>query len=158
MDMIDLHMFDYRGQRCGRGKWIHQFEGVTSIIFAVDLSSYCQGDRMIDTLDLFAVVVNSGWFTRSSIILLFSNLHRFKERLATHTLNKCFPDYSGKNDVDSAVKHIIWRFNQVGQAHQAVYAAISDPTDVSPIVRLMSTVIKETAIENSMRDSGILTG
>lgn len=33
-------MFDVGGQRSERKKWIHCFEGVTSIIFCVALSAY----------------------------------------------------------------------------------------------------------------------
>lgn len=33
-------MFDVGGQRSERKKWIHCFEGVTSIIFCVALSDY----------------------------------------------------------------------------------------------------------------------
>ena len=35
-------MFDVGGQRSERKKWIHCFENVTSIIFCVALSGYCQ--------------------------------------------------------------------------------------------------------------------
>lgn len=39
---IRIHMFDVGGQRSERKKWIHCFEGVTSIIFCTALSEYDQ--------------------------------------------------------------------------------------------------------------------
>ena len=37
-----IHMFDVGGQRSERKKWIHCFEGVTSIIFCTAISEYDQ--------------------------------------------------------------------------------------------------------------------
>jgi hypothetical protein len=40
MACVFVRMFDVGGQRSERKKWIHCFEGVTSIIFIVALSEY----------------------------------------------------------------------------------------------------------------------
>ena len=39
---VRIHMFDVGGQRSERKKWIHCFEGVTSIIFCTAISEYDQ--------------------------------------------------------------------------------------------------------------------
>lgn len=42
MDMLSIKMFDVGGQRSERRKWIHCFDGVTSVIFTVALNEYDQ--------------------------------------------------------------------------------------------------------------------
>ena len=37
-----LHVIDVGGQRSERRKWIHCFEDVTTLLFLVSLSGYCQ--------------------------------------------------------------------------------------------------------------------
>ena len=143
-------MFDVGGQRSERKKWIHCFENVTSIIFCVALSEYdqvlleesnqvCDGpimsatfiggssakppiqNRMMESLVLFDSVVNSRWFSRTSIILFLNKVDLFKAKLGRSPLGNYFPDYSGGNDVNRAAKYLLWRFNQVNRAHLNLY-------------------------------------
>ena len=56
-------MFDVGGQRSERKKWIHCFEGVTSIIFCVALSDYdlvlAEDEEMVnDDDDLLSVYIS----------------------------------------------------------------------------------------------------
>lgn len=178
-------MFDVGGQRSERKKWIHCFENVTSIIFCVALSEYDQvlleessqvssgdfeadneqDDRMIDTfflqnrmmesLVLFDSVVNSRWFMRTSIILFLNKVDLFRAKLPKSPLSEYFPDYTGGNDVNRAAKYLLWRFNQVNRAHLNLYPHLTQATDTSNI-RLVFAAVKETILQNALRDSGIL--
>lgn len=65
---FDYRIFDVGGQRSERKKWIHCFEGVTTIIFVVALSSYDQGleedlesNQLEESLLLFDSICNSRW-------------------------------------------------------------------------------------------------
>ncbi|KAI9846617.1 MAG: Guanine nucleotide-binding protein alpha-2 subunit [Sclerophora amabilis] len=155
-------MFDVGGQRSERKKWIHCFENVTSIIFCVALSEYDQvlleesnQNRMMESLGLFESVVNSRWFMRTSIILFLNKVDLFKQKLGRSPLDNYFPDYSGGNDVNRAAKYLLWRFNQVNRAHLNLYPHLTQATDTSNI-RLVFAAVKETILQNALKDSGIL--
>ncbi|KAG9310578.1 G-protein alpha subunit-domain-containing protein [Chiua virens] len=86
------------GQRSERKKWIHCFEGVTSIIFCTALSEYDQvlleeknQNRMAESLILFESVINPRWFLRTSIILFLNKIDVFKTKLP----KMCFPTNRG---------------------------------------------------------------
>ncbi|KAI9816190.1 MAG: Guanine nucleotide-binding protein alpha-2 subunit [Pycnora praestabilis] len=162
MGQLSIHMFDVGGQRSERKKWIHCFENVTSIIFCVALSEYDQvlleesnQNRMMESLVLFDSVVNSRWFMRTSIILFLNKVDLFKQKLGRSPLGNYFPDYSGGNDVNRAAKYLLWRFNQVNRAHLNLYPHLTQATDTSNI-RLVFAAVKETILQNALRDSGIL--
>jgi len=99
-------MFDVGGQRSERKKWIHCFEAVTCIIFCVALSEYDQVllevnsvNRMEESLTLFGSIVNSSWFTRTSIVLFLNKIDIFKKKIMTVPLSKYYPDYEGSSPV-----------------------------------------------------------
>jgi guanine nucleotide-binding protein G(i) subunit alpha len=126
-------MFDVGGQRSERKKWIHCFEAVTCIIFCVALSEYDQVllevntmNRMEESLNLFASIVNSAWFTRTSIVLFLNKIDIFRKKLLTVPLERYYPDYegipqsykkmtSGGPDAGKAAKYILYRFSQMKQ-------------------------------------------
>lgn len=162
MGQLSIHMFDVGGQRSERKKWIHCFENVTSIIFCVALSEYDQvlleesnQNRMTESLMLFDSVVNSRWFMRTSIILFLNKVDIFKQKLSRSPLGNYFPDYSGGNDVNKAAKYLLWRFNQVNRAHLNLYPHLTQATDTQNI-RLVFAAVKETILNNALKDSGIL--
>lgn len=162
MGSLSIHMFDVGGQRSERKKWIHCFENVTSIIFCVGLSEYDQNlleesnqNRMMESLILFDSVVNSRWFMRTSIILFLNKVDLFRAKLARSPLSNWFPDYSGGNDINRASKYLLWRFNQVNRAHLNLYPHLTQATDTSNI-RLVFAAVKETILQNALKDSGIL--
>ncbi|KAH8597280.1 G protein alpha subunit [Bisporella sp. PMI_857] len=162
MGSLSIHMFDVGGQRSERKKWIHCFENVTSIIFCVALSEYDQvlleesnQNRMMESLVLFDSVVNSRWFMRTSIILFLNKVDLFRSKLGRSPLSNYFPDYSGGNDINRASKYLLWRFNQVNRAHLNLYPHLTQATDTSNI-RLVFAAVKETILQNALRDSGIL--
>src|SRR5438045_1806222 len=95
-------MFDVGGQRSERKKWIHCFEAVTCIIFCVALSEYDKVllevntmNRMEESLHLFGSIVNSAWFTRTSIVLFLNKIDIFRKKLLTVPLERYYPDYEG---------------------------------------------------------------
>ncbi|RIB12028.1 guanine nucleotide binding protein, alpha subunit [Gigaspora rosea] len=159
---LSIHMFDVGGQRSERKKWIHCFEAVTSIIFCVALSEYDQvlleegsQNRMQESLILFESVINSRWFLRTSIILFLNKIDLFKLKVPRVPLKDYFPEYLGGSDVKKAAKYILWRFTQTNRARLNIYPHITQATDTSNI-RLVFSAVKETILQNALRDSGIL--
>ena len=128
MGALSIHMFDVGGHLSERKKWVHCFENVTSIIYCVALNEYDQvlseesnKNRTMESLVLFDRIVNSRWFTRTSIIFFLNKVDLFRAKLSRSPLSNYFPDYSGGNDVNRAAKYFLWRFNQVNRAHLSVY-------------------------------------
>nr|BAC20192.1 G protein alpha subunit [Helicobasidium mompa]BAC20193.1 G protein alpha subunit [Helicobasidium mompa] len=159
---LSIHMFDVGGQRSERKKWIHCFEAVTSIIFCVALSEYDQvlleesnQNRMAESLVLFESVINSRWFLRTSIILFLNKIDLFKAKLPKVPLERYFAEYTGGDDVNKAAKYILWRFTQLNRARLSIYPHLTQATDTSNI-RLVFAAVKETILQNALRDSGIL--
>jgi guanine nucleotide-binding protein subunit alpha len=162
MGQLQIHMFDVGGQRSERKKWIHCFESVTSIIFCTALSEYDQvlleeknQNRMAESLVLFESVINSRWFLRTSIILFLNKTDVFKAKLPKVPLERYFPEYSGGPDINKAAKYILWRFMQTNRARLSVYPHLTQATDTSNI-RLVFLAVKETILQNALKDSGIL--
>ncbi|GFZ46941.1 Guanine nucleotide-binding protein subunit alpha [Saitozyma sp. JCM 24511] len=162
MGQLSIHMFDVGGQRSERKKWIHCFEAVTSIIFCVALSEYDQvlleengQNRMQESLVLFESVINSRWFLRTSVILFLNKIDVFKQKLPKVPLVHYFPEYTGGADINKAAKYILWRFTQTNRARLSIYPHLTQATDTSNI-RLVFAAVKETILQNALRDSGIL--
>src|SRR5579859_8195543 len=142
-------MFDVGGQRSERKKWIHCFEAVTCIIFCVALSEYDQVllevnsiNRMEESLTLFGSIVNSAWFTRTSIVLFLNKIDIFRRKLLTVPLERYYPDYEGiplfliasvnigGPDPGKAAKYILYRFSQMKQrSDMMVYPQYSFPLE-----------------------------
>ncbi|KAI8966921.1 heterotrimeric G-protein alpha subunit, GPA3-like protein [Mycotypha africana] len=157
-----IHMFDVGGQRSERKKWIHCFESVKSIIFCVSLSEYDQvlleesrQNRMMESLVLFESVVNSRWFSRTTIILFLNKIDVFRKKIKKSPLERYFPDYGGGDDLNKAAKYILWRFNQTNRAKLCIYPHLTQATDTSNIAHVFNA-IKDTIIQNHLKDSGIL--
>ncbi|KAG8955102.1 Guanine nucleotide-binding protein alpha-2 subunit [Tulasnella sp. 424] len=143
---------------------IHMFDvgAVTSIIFCVALSEYDQvlleekeKNRMAESLVLFESVINSRWFLRTSIILFLNKIDVFKAKLPKVPLERYFPEYTGGPDINKAAKYILWRFTQANRARLSVYPHLTQATDTSNI-RIVFAAVKETILQNALRDSGIL--
>ncbi|KAJ7140463.1 G-protein alpha subunit [Mycena filopes] len=162
MGGLSIHMFDVGGQRSERKKWIHCFESVTSIIFCTALSEYDQvlleakgQNRMRESLVLFESVINSRWFLRTSIILFLNKIDVFRGKLGKVPLERYFPEYTGGPDINKAAKYVLWRFMQENRARLSVYPHLTQATDTKN-VRLVFAAVKETILQNALKDSGIL--
>ncbi|KAH8979819.1 heterotrimeric G protein alpha subunit A [Lactarius hatsudake] len=160
MGQLSIRLCHVVGQRSERKKWIHVFESVTSIIFCTSLSDYDRrgeyGENlMAESLVLFESVINSRWFLRTSIMLFLNGIEEFKIKLSKVPLQKYFPEYTGGEDVNKGAKYILWRFMQANRARLNVYPHITDVCDTSNI-RLVFVTVKETILQNALKESGIL--
>lgn len=162
IEKTSFHMFDVGGQRSERKKWIHCFESVKSIIFCVSLSEYDQvlleeskQNRMLESLVLFESVINSRWFSRTTIILFLNKIDLFQQKIKKVPMEQFFPDYGGGSDANKAAKYIMWRFNQTNRAKLNIYPHLTLAIDTIK-TRLVFDVIISTIIQNSLIDSGIL--
>ena len=129
---------------------------------------------MAESLILFESVINSRWFLRTSIILFLNKIDVFKSKLPKVPLERYFPEYTGGPDINKAAKYILWRFMPANRARLSVYPqcvfracltdlsliphdpySLTQATDTSNI-RLVFAAVKETILQNALKDSGIL--
>lgn len=75
------------------------------LVFFVDLASYDRESRynegmpeLQDTLASFDYIVNSTWFAKSVIFLVFNNLKAFKSKQLQSPLQNSFVDYSPRSE------------------------------------------------------------
>ncbi|KIM63024.1 hypothetical protein SCLCIDRAFT_15658 [Scleroderma citrinum Foug A] len=165
MDQLSLRMIDVSGLRSERKKWIHFFEGVTSIVFCAALSDYDQvwlgakeQNRMEESLVLFESIINSRWFLRTSVILLLTKVDVLKDKLPKSPLETYFPEYTGGADINKAAKYILCQSLPPFSAHvktDNTSPNLTEATDTSNI-RLVFAAIKETILRNAFKDNGIL--
>lgn len=127
-------------------------------------------NRMQESLVLFESVINSRWFLRTSVILFLNKIDVFKQKLPKVPLVNYFPEYTGGADINKAAKYILWRFTQTNRARLSVYPHLTQATDTSNVsillrlsrvaaddqIRLVFAAVKETILQNALRDSGIL--
>ncbi|KIM77504.1 hypothetical protein PILCRDRAFT_76640, partial [Piloderma croceum F 1598] len=69
--------------------------------------------------------------------------------------NRYFPEYTAGPDINKAAKYILWRFMQANRARLSVYPHLTQATDITDI-RLVLAAVKETILQNALKDSGIL--
>ncbi|KAF7333937.1 Heterotrimeric G-protein alpha subunit [Mycena sanguinolenta] len=162
MGTLSIRLIDVGPQRSERRKWIHCFESVTSIIFCTALSDYDQVlleerglTRMHESLVLFDSIVNSGWFMRTSIILFLTEIDVFRAKIHKIPLSTYFPEYTGGPDINKAAKYILWRFMQENRARLSVYPHLICTNDTKS-VRLVFAAVKETILQNALKDSKVL--
>lgn len=97
-------------------------------------------------------------------------------------LERYFPEYQGGPDVNKAAKYILWRFTQLNRQRLSIYPHLTQATDTSNVrlalsslsllalaldgaaltldsrsqIRLVFAAVKETILQNALRDSGII--
>eukprot|EP00834_Sanchytrium_tribonematis_P004997 NODE_276_length_10970_cov_0.627909.p8 type:complete len:163 gc:universal NODE_276_length_10970_cov_0.627909:2378-1890(-) len=162
MEPLIISMFDVGGQRSERKKWIHCFEGVTSLIFVMGLTEYSQRlledenvNRLIESIKLFDSVVNSRWFIRSSIIFFMNKTDLFKEKLKSIPLQSYLPDYNGDPDPNKAAKYILNQFVEVNRQKLKIYPHLTCATDTNQI-KVVFKAIKDTLVQNFLKGNGLL--
>lgn len=157
-----LHIYDINSQCSERIKQIHQLLNPTSIVFCVDLSQYDEvhteqpnQNKVSQSLLLFNSVVKSRWFARTSTLLLLCNIGRFGEKLRSKPLSDYFPSYNGGNDFSKASSYILRQFNRAYPSSSYLYSRFCEPSDVSNMSVIWSTVTK-TMHSNVLKDSGFV--
>ncbi|KAI3357375.1 hypothetical protein L3Q82_015808 [Scortum barcoo] len=135
-------MFDVGGQRSERKKWIHCFEGVTSIIFCVALSDYDlvlaedeEMNRMHESMKLFDSICNNKWFTLTSIILFLNKKDLFEEKISRSPLTICYPEYSGGNSYEETAAYIQYQFEDLNKRKDTkeIYTHFTCATDTKNV-------------------------
>jgi guanine nucleotide-binding protein G(i) subunit alpha len=161
---LEFKMFDVGGQRSERKKWIHCFEGVTSIIFCVALSGYDlvlaedeEMNRMIESMQLFDSICNNKWFLDTSIILFLNKKDLFEEKIRRSPLNVCFPEYRGENTYEATAAYVQMKFENLNKRRDSkeIYTHFTCATDTSN-VQFVFDAVTDVIVKNNLKDCGLL--
>ena len=154
-------MVDVGGQRSERTKWIHSFQGVTSLIFCASLSEYDQMlyedesvNRMRESLMLFDETCNCPWFNDTSIILFLNKNDIFRKKIKTISLDVCFPDYKGGCDFFQAIDYLTTKFTSLNRnSDKQIYAHVTCATDTNN-VKFVFEAVREIVVRQSLVYTG----
>lgn len=157
-------MIDVGGQRNERKKWIHCFEGVTSVIYIASLSCYDQKlfedetvNAMHESLELFEKTINLDWFSKTDVILFLNKSDLFREKLAKTPITVYFDKYQGSSDFNECVEYIEQEFrSRVKDANKDLYCHVTCATDPSS-VQFTFNAVKNIIIRKGLSESGIMT-
>ncbi|KAH8795923.1 guanine nucleotide binding protein, alpha subunit [Flagelloscypha sp. PMI_526] len=99
---LELLIVDIGCQKSERRKWIHCFQDVASILFLVSLAGYDQclaedknANQMQDAMAIWDSLCHSQWFKKTAMILFFTKVELFKERIMYSPIKNFFPDSEG---------------------------------------------------------------
>ncbi|KAJ8338820.1 hypothetical protein SKAU_G00356060 [Synaphobranchus kaupii] len=160
---LTFKMVDVGGQRSERKKWIHCFEGVTAIIFCVELSGYDlklyednQTSRMAESLRLFDSICNNNWFVNTSLILFLNKKDLLAEKIKRIPLTVCFADYKGQNTYEEAAVYIQRQFEDLNRNKETkeIYSHFTCATDTSNI-QFVFDAVTDVIIQNNLKYIGL---
>ncbi|KAL0965574.1 hypothetical protein UPYG_G00283110 [Umbra pygmaea] len=160
---LTFKMVDVGGQRSERKKWIHCFEGVTAIIFCVELSGYDlklyednQTSRMAESLRLFDSICNNNWFTNTSLILFLNKKDLLAEKIKRIPLTVCFADYKGQNTYEEAAVYVQRQFEDLNRNKETkeIYSHFTCATDTSNI-QFVFDAVTDVIIQNNLKYIGL---
>ena len=158
-----FRVVDVGGQRNERRKWLHCFEGVTSIIFVVAISEYNQFlyedptvNRLDESVNVYKQVVNCETFRRTPVILFLNKDDLFFEKVQEIDLSICFPDYDGGLNYENAAKYVRDLFLSLNASpSRKVYTHFTCATD-SERTRVVFQAVRDIVIKDRLRQSGLL--
>lgn len=125
---------------------------------------------MAESLVLFESIVNSKWFSKSSVILFLNKIDLFEEKLKRVSLDKYFPEYAGgfaiftyhlalfwkgQDDFEKACKFMIWRFRQANKFNLPLYPHLTCATDTEQI-RVVFASVRDTLLNNTLKATGLM--
>ncbi|XP_065886456.1 guanine nucleotide-binding protein G(q) subunit alpha-like isoform X1 [Dysidea avara] len=151
---VTFRMVDVGGQRSERRKWIHCFEGVTSVLFLVAISEYDQVlsyseaegeevNRMEESKALFETIITYPWFQKSSFVLFFNKTDILEEKIMHSDLADYFPAYTGPTKDHKAARIFVRdMFIQAAPPQRAtqMYPHFTCATDTENIKRIFEDV------------------
>ena len=147
---------------CQRAAWYPYFDDANAILFLAPISCFDEllaedrrVNRLEDSYQLWKVICSCKLLNKAQIILFLNKIDVFKSKLPKVPLEKYFPEYTGGPDINKAAKYILWRFMQANRARLSVYPHLTQATDTGNI-RLVFAAVKETILQNALKDSGIL--
>ena len=112
-DGFSYNFIDTSGQRNERRKWMSQFQHVTdAILYFISLSDFnmidsITGKNCLETsINIFKELVESNYFKNMNIVLYFTHIDIFKEKIQMFAFSDFFKDYHDRNEEDLILNYI----------------------------------------------------
>ncbi|CAJ0929777.1 unnamed protein product, partial [Mesorhabditis belari] len=156
-------VFDVGGQRSQRKKWIHCFDDAKAIIYVASLSEYDQvlvednvTNRMQESIHLFKQVINSKFFTSTSVILFLNKKDLFAQKIGHgRSLTITFPDYKGSESYEPASHYIEKRYLSVNEnPNKNIYCHHTCATDTEQVQFVLDSVL-DTILSSKLKGCGL---
>jgi len=162
LDDYRFRVMDVGGQRSERKKWIHCFEGVTAIIFAVALNEYDQKlfedghvNRMEEAEGLFREICNSEWFKKTDIIIFFNKNDLFVDKIKRVPLATIYPEFKGPDDYQSSLEFFKGRFRELNDNKDSRHSYMHVTTGIdTENVRAVFHATKDIIFAKSLENAG----
>jgi len=159
---LQFCMFDVGGQRNERRKWIHCFDNVNAVVFVASLSEFDQKlyedetkNRLDEAVDLFKQIVNSKWFTSSSLILFLNKKDLFEKKLKEKTFSDYVKEYTGTNDMKPCAEYVKeLMLKQQKDKSKSVFPHITTAIDTSNVKFVFNAVVA-MILEANLKASGL---
>jgi len=111
---IPFLFVDVGGQRSQREKWFQCFEEVTSILFLTSSSEFDQVlleersmNRLLESLNIFDVIINNKTFVKVSIILFLNKTDLLEEKIKRSNIQHWFQSFGGNPENLEDVQHFL---------------------------------------------------
>ncbi|KAH3862254.1 hypothetical protein DPMN_025220 [Dreissena polymorpha] len=102
INRIPFLFVDVGGQRSQRQKWFQCFEGITAILFLASSSEFDQvlmedrkTNRLVESCDIFEIIINNKTFCNVSIILFLNKTDLLEEKVKVVSIKDTFSDFQG---------------------------------------------------------------
>lgn len=156
-------VLDAGGQRSERRKWIHAFQGITTVLFVLAVSEYDQMlfedervNRMHEAIMLFSSLCNSKWFINVPFILFLNKIDLFEQKLPRSPIKNSFPDYQGKSgDVNAGLKYFEDIFLSLNRTNKPIYVHRTCATDTQSM-KFVLTAVTDMIVQQNLKKSGLL--
>ncbi|KAI9199720.1 G-protein alpha subunit [Polychytrium aggregatum] len=145
---LEYRIYDVGGQRSQRKKWFSFFDDCIAVIFLAAVGSYdqlCSEDnetnRMVEALTLFDAICNNPLLSTTAMIIFMNKIDLLKEKLESKPLGNYFSDYTGPDEITSALSYFGTKFAEVNRyPDKKLYIYSTQATDTSQVATVFVTV------------------
>lgn len=142
-----IHFYDVSGLKYDRKRWIAYFDNVDCVIFVTSLAGYNKFledeptiNQMVDSLVLFENTVNNPLLKDTPFILLLNKLDLFKHKVGTYLIKPHFPEFRGKETLETVGTFIKNKFLSQGK-NANIVVHVSCCTNIPAMRDLLSRIM-----------------
>jgi guanine nucleotide-binding protein G(o) subunit alpha len=158
---VDFKFLDVGGQRNERRKWIHCFDGVTSVIFVAAISEYDQvlyedesQNRLQEAIKEFEKICNNPFFDETAMILFLNKKDLFEDKIQKVNIKVCFPEYRGGQNYEECAEFMQKKFLDVNTGSKLIFPHFTCATDTQ-LVQKVFEACKLVILDNNLRKLGL---